>query len=147
MRGTYEPIPPHFSKDLSNLLALMIKVDPNMRLDINQLISLPLLQEHIVEAQMSMGRVDPGFPSADPRLVKTTTTRTGSSSKDPKLEQIANNLASNLPGVIVTSETASASTNSSSISTSTSTKSEVSTSVKTDSTRTTATVKRVITAK
>jgi len=65
MRGTYEPIPPHFSRDLSSLLTMMIKVDPSQRLDTQQLVSIPFMQEHIVEAQMSMGRVDPYVPPGE----------------------------------------------------------------------------------
>ena len=59
MRGTHEPIPGQYSERLHTLIKSMVNGNPLRRPDMNEIISQPFLQEHIIDAQMSIGRVNP----------------------------------------------------------------------------------------
>jgi NIMA (never in mitosis gene a)-related kinase 8 len=59
MRGAHDPIPPHYSKDLVHLIKSMVNNNPAKRPDMNEIISLPCLQSSIIEAQLSIGRINP----------------------------------------------------------------------------------------
>lgn len=56
MKGMYEPIPESFSPQLAQLLAVMIKPDPQDRPDIKTIISLPFMQSSIITAQLTIGK-------------------------------------------------------------------------------------------
>lgn len=57
MKGVYEPFPAHYSSDLGHLLKSLVQVEPDARPDMKTIISMPFLQEAIIEAQLSVGRL------------------------------------------------------------------------------------------
>jgi hypothetical protein len=59
MRGAHDPIPAHFSSDLQALIKSMVNNNPAKRPDMNEIIGLPFLQPLLIEAQMTIGRVNP----------------------------------------------------------------------------------------
>ncbi|RKO83345.1 kinase-like domain-containing protein, partial [Blyttiomyces helicus] len=74
MRGTYEPIPsPPFSSHLQTLIASCVRLNPDARPAMSSIMALPVMQEHLIEAQLGMGRVAPvdyvGFVAAGNSLV------------------------------------------------------------------------------
>lgn len=46
LRGQYPRIPPHYSQDLSEVLATLLQVNPRHRPSIDQLIDLPVMKRH-----------------------------------------------------------------------------------------------------
>ncbi|KAI9145533.1 kinase-like domain-containing protein [Paraphysoderma sedebokerense] len=61
MKGIYEPIPKKYSPQIDALIKSMCNPDPDKRPDMNVLVSSPFLQSALIEAQVSIGRVDTGF--------------------------------------------------------------------------------------
>jgi hypothetical protein len=59
MRGAHDSIPAHYSNELQMLIKSMVNNNPVKRPDMNEIISLPFLQEYIIQAQMTVGRVNP----------------------------------------------------------------------------------------
>ncbi|KAG5461028.1 MAG: kinase-like domain-containing protein, partial [Olpidium bornovanus] len=59
MRGSYEPLSSKYSRDLDSLLQSLINLNPSQRPDMTAVISAPFLQAHIIDTQLSMGRVNP----------------------------------------------------------------------------------------
>lgn len=59
MRGAHDPIPSHYSQELVSLIKSMVNNNPAKRPDMNEIIGLPFLQPAIIEAQMTIGRVNP----------------------------------------------------------------------------------------
>eukprot|EP00158_Paraphelidium_tribonemae_P003582 Partr_v1_DN26237_c1_g1_i7_m48028 putative NIMA-related kinase len=72
MRGAHDPIPVHYSEDLVSLIKSTVNNSPEKRPDMNEIICLPILQDPIIDAQMTIGRVNPinydwkGFNGAPP---------------------------------------------------------------------------------
>lgn len=47
IRGAYNPIPSTYSKDLKNLVNMMLNVDPSKRPNINEILKTPIIQTRI----------------------------------------------------------------------------------------------------
>ena len=47
VKGQYNPIPSVYSKDLKNLVASLLQLDPNKRPTTNQILKMPIIQERI----------------------------------------------------------------------------------------------------
>lgn len=47
IQGTYADPPPHFSKNISYLLNLMLKTDPNKRPSINQILKIDFIRDRV----------------------------------------------------------------------------------------------------
>ena len=47
IRGSYNPVPSSFSKDIKNLIACMLQVDANKRPSITELLKLPVIKNRI----------------------------------------------------------------------------------------------------
>jgi len=47
IRGSYNPVPNNFSKEIRSLIAMMLQVDANRRPSINDLLKLPLIKNRI----------------------------------------------------------------------------------------------------
>ena len=47
VRGNYNPIPTHYSRELKNILNMCLQTDMNKRPSINKLLKQPLLQNRI----------------------------------------------------------------------------------------------------
>ncbi|KAJ3221211.1 Serine/threonine-protein kinase Nek8 [Clydaea vesicula] len=58
MKGVYDPIPAHYSQDLRELIGWMCRLDPEKRPQMRDLVATSQLQQHLIEAQISIGRVD-----------------------------------------------------------------------------------------
>lgn len=59
MKAAYDPIPSNFSSDLASLIHSMVNQNPDKRPSMNEIISLAIMQEPIIEAQLTVGRVNP----------------------------------------------------------------------------------------
>jgi hypothetical protein len=59
MKAAYEPIPSHFSSELAGIINAMLNQNPDKRPDMNDIISLPFIQGPVIEAQLTIGRVNP----------------------------------------------------------------------------------------
>lgn len=57
MRGTFSPIAEHYSEELRALILSMLHLDPNKRPDINQIMSLPILINAIMNLHTEMGKI------------------------------------------------------------------------------------------
>ncbi|OMJ88256.1 hypothetical protein SteCoe_9841 [Stentor coeruleus] len=49
-RGTYPPLPSHFSKELKNLVTVVLTLDPNKRPTVGQMLKMPFIQSRIKNA-------------------------------------------------------------------------------------------------
>lgn len=58
MKGVYDPIPSNYSKDLANMVQWCCRVDPDKRPDMNGIVSVPALQDYLMEAQICVGRLE-----------------------------------------------------------------------------------------
>lgn len=47
VKGQYNPIPSVYSKELKNLISMLLQVDPNKRPNTNQILKTPIIQERI----------------------------------------------------------------------------------------------------
>lgn len=59
MRGAHDTIPSHYGENLVSLIKSMVNNDPTKRPDMSQIVSLPFLQPYIIQAQTTIGRVNP----------------------------------------------------------------------------------------
>lgn len=46
-RGLYDPLPPHYSKELKELVKRCLTVKTNLRVDLRQIFLAPFIQKHI----------------------------------------------------------------------------------------------------
>lgn len=51
LRGQYPRIPPHFSNDLSEVIGILLQVNPRHRPSIDQLLQMPVMQRHGLNAE------------------------------------------------------------------------------------------------
>lgn len=61
MKAACEPMPTSYTNDLIGLIQWCIKLDPDKRPDMNSIVSTPVLQNSLCEAQIAVGRVDSMF--------------------------------------------------------------------------------------
>lgn len=59
MQGAHDPVPVHYSESLQKLIGTMVSKDAVARPDMMEIISMPHLQDAIIETQMTVGRVNP----------------------------------------------------------------------------------------
>jgi NIMA (never in mitosis gene a)-related kinase len=49
MKGQFAPIPKHYSKDLQNLISMLLRIDPLQRPSIAEILNLPFIKQRIIE--------------------------------------------------------------------------------------------------
>lgn len=58
LRGQYSRIPPHYSSDLSELISVLLQVNPRHRPSVEELIELPVMRRHAQDSSPEYGRSD-----------------------------------------------------------------------------------------
>ncbi|KAJ8328361.1 hypothetical protein O5D80_003719 [Batrachochytrium dendrobatidis] len=58
LRGTYDPIPAHFSPQLDNLIKSCMELEPENRPFMPAIIGMPFLQESLVQTIFGVGRIE-----------------------------------------------------------------------------------------
>lgn len=47
VKGSYAPIPSHYSREMKNLMSILLQVDPVRRPSINEIMKLPIINERV----------------------------------------------------------------------------------------------------
>jgi serine/threonine protein kinase len=59
LRGQYQRIPPHYSNDLSEVVGLLLQVNPRNRPSVDNLLQMPVMQRHASEIEPGGGSQSP----------------------------------------------------------------------------------------
>jgi len=58
LRGQYPRIPPHFTNDLSEIIGVLLQVNPRHRPNIDQMLQMPVMRRHASQAEPALHPMD-----------------------------------------------------------------------------------------